>query len=394
MLKETHKFTPWMITFVLCALVSLPPARAQSSAQPPSQEEVSEYVREVLAFPDTVHLDAGPIHDSQFADFYNATVTANTPPSTRTKTLNVALSKNRDFLFIGSLFDVNADFRTSAISQVRQGLEIPADMEVSIGEPSPSLYAAFNRVPVKLHNAARELSTDIYLTSDKHTLMVGLLFPIRALPRPDIIESISLTNAPSEGPAGAPITIVEYADLQCPSCARMHEFLENVLMTRYKNQIRIFFKEFPITAIHNWALTGALASKCVQEIRPDAYVRYRTLVFQGQSKITSVNAKNALLDAGTTVGIDKEKLDACIGSPETKALLEQDTREGKLLEISTTPTFIVNGRIIVGMPNEAYLYKILDASLEHKQSDTAFAPKAGCSAEGAQPTPCTVPPAK
>lgn len=393
--RKTHKFALWMIILVFCSSVCLLPAKAQSNAQPPSNEEVLEYVRSVLAFPETVHLDAGPISDLQFADFYTATVTANTPPSTKTKTLHVSLSKNRDFLLIGNLLEVKADFQTSAMSQVKQGLELPSEMEISIGAPSPSLYSAFYKVPVVVHNGTREISTDIYLTSDKRTLMIGLLFPIRALPRPEILGSISLTNTPSEGPTGAPITIVEFADLQCPSCARMHEFMENVLMARYKNQIRISFKEFPITAIHNWAWTAALASKCVHEIRPDAYVRYRSLVFQQQSKITAVTAKNALLDAGTTVGIDKEKLDACIGSPEPKSLVEQDTREGKLLEISTTPTLVVNGRIIVGMPTEAYFYKVVDAALAHKQSDVVFSPKAGCSAEGPQSSaPCPVLPAK
>jgi protein-disulfide isomerase len=392
MLRKTHEFTPWMIIFVLCSSVCLLPARAQSNADPPSRQEVVEYVRELLAFPKAVQLDAGSISDLPFAKFYNATVTANTPPSTKTKTLNVLLSKDREFFVVGQLYEVNADFQTSAIPQVRNILEVPPDMDISIGAPSPSLYSAFYKVPVVLRNATRELSTDIYLTTDRRTLVVGLLFPIRALPRPEILKSISLTNTPSEGPNDAPITIVEFADLQCSACARMHEFLENALMSRYKNEIRISFKEFPVIAIHNWAWTAALASKCVYEIRPEAFLRYRSLVFQEQSTIKAANANRALLDAGRTVGVDEEKLSACIESPRPKSLVEQDTREGKLLEISTTPTLVVNGRILVGMPDESYFYKVLDAALTHKQTETVFSPKAGCNVGGEQPSaPCVVP---
>lgn len=378
MLKKTHDFMPWMIIFVLCSSVCSLSAKAQSQAHSPSRQEIVEYVREVLAFPPTVQLHAGPIRDLPFTDFYNAIVTANSPPSTAAKTLNVALSRDREFFIVGNLYKIKADFRKSAIADIRETLKVPRGMKISIGAPSRSLYSAFYRVPVVLGNGTREASTDIYLTSDKRTLVVGMIFPIRALPRPAILKSISLADTPSQGPAGAPITIVEFADLQCPACARMHEFLEKVLMTRYKNKIRIFFKEFPVIAIHDWALTAAIASKCVYEIRPEAFVRYRSLVFQGQSQITAVNARRMLLNTGKTIGIHEATLDACIRSPRPRSLVEQDIREGKLLEISTTPTFIVNGRIVVGMPNKVYLYKVLDAALRHKRSETVLPSKAGC----------------
>ena len=378
MLKKTCEFMPWMIIFVFCSSVCSLPARAQSNAHPPSRQEMLEYAREVLAFPQTVELHVGPIRDLPFADFYDATVTANSSASATTKTFNVALSRDREFFIAGDLYKVNADFRRSAIAEIRQTLKVPPGMQLSIGAPSRGLYSAFYKVPVVLRNGTREVSTNIYLTSDRRTLVVGLIFPVRALPRPAILKSISLTNTPSQGLNGAPITIVEFADLQCPECAQAHEFLENVLIPRYKSKIQIFYKEFPIIAIHDWAWTAAIASKCVYEIRPEAYVGYRSLVFQEQSKITAVNARRALLDAGKTIGINEAELGACIASPRPKSLVEQDIQEGKLLEISTTPTFVVNERIVVGMPNKAYLYKVLDAALSHKQSETVLSSKAGC----------------
>ena len=49
------------------------------------------------------------------------------------------------------------------------------------------------------------------------------------------------------------MTIVEYADLECPTCARMHEFLETKVVPRYGNKVRIVFKEFPLP-MHDWSI--------------------------------------------------------------------------------------------------------------------------------------------
>ena len=386
MLKKTPEFMPWMIIFVLCWSMYSLSAKAQTTDQPPSREELLGYAREILAFPPAVQLHAEPLADMPFADFYQAVVTANKPGSTRMKTFNVALSRDRGFFIAGDLYKVSADFQTSAVGEVKKALNVPPGMEISLGAPSRGLYSAFYEVPVALHEGARDVSTNIYLTSDRHTLVVGLIFPIHALPRPGILNSISLTNTPSQGSDGAPITIVEFADLQCPECARMHAFFNDVLIPKYGNKIRIFYKEFPIVAIHNWAWNAAIASKCVYEIRPDAFLRFRTLVFQKQSTITAATAKSALLDAGEAVGVKQAELGACLEKPDAKSLVEQDVREGKLLEVATTPTLEVNGRIVVGMPDEKYLYKVLDDALSHKQPETVLPPQPGCHVD----EPCKV----
>lgn len=369
MLKKVNKavFLGRMAIVLLCVLSYPLITRAQSIQPAPSSEEILGYVRGQLAFPKTVSLGAGPIRASQFPGFYQTTITAGAGP--KAKTWNVALSNNRDFLIVGDLFEAGPDFQKTAAAEVKQTFNIPSDMDISIGQPESGVYSAFYRVPVVVRTKTQQQSTDIFLTKDRQALVVGLIFPIRARPRPEVLKSISLTDAAVQGPNDAPITIIEYGDLQCPACARMHEFMEKDLIPRYSGKVRIVFKEFPLVALHNWAWTGAIASKCVYQIDPKQFVEYRSSVFQRQLEITAADVKSSLLQVAKTVGVDVPKLSACIDDQTPKSLVDQDVREGKLLEISTTPTFVVNGRIVAGMPEKDYFYKIIDDALAPTQTE-------------------------
>jgi protein-disulfide isomerase len=254
-------------------------------------------------------------------------------------------------------------------------------MEVSVGQPRDSIYSDFYKASVEIRKDTQQQSTDIFLTRDRHTLVVGMVFPIEARPRPEILNSISLADAATQGPNDAPITILEYADLQCPACARMHEFLENELIPKYEGKVRILFKEFPLVSIHNWAWTGAISNKCVSELAPKRFVAYQSSVFQRQTDITPANVRSSLLQIATTVGIDTSKLSSCIDNQTPKSLIEEDIREGKLLEISTTPTFVVNGRIVAGMPEKSYFYKIIDDALARNMADGGLATHASCACD-------------
>ena len=97
-------------------------------------------------------------------------------------------------------------------------------------------------------------------------------------PRDDIVRLISLKDQPAQGPASAPVTLVEYSDLECPVCAKLQEELENEIVPKYGDKLRVVFKEFPLVSIHDWALNGAIAAQCVYQIDPSKYVAFRSAV--------------------------------------------------------------------------------------------------------------------
>ena len=72
------------------------------------------------------------------------------------------------------------------------------------------------------------------------------------------------------GPANAPVLIVGFDDLECPYCAKMHAQLFPALTQRYKNQMQIVYRDFPLDQ-HPWAMRAAIDANCVGAQSPVGY---------------------------------------------------------------------------------------------------------------------------
>ena len=194
-------------------------------------------------------------------------------------------------------------------------------------------------------------------------MVEGSLFNFGGDSRELILRLISLHDQASQGPANAPVTLVEYSDLECPVCATLHEELETQIVPKYGDKLRVVFKEFPLVNIHDWALTAAIAAQCVYQIDPSQYVAFRSAVYKDQASVTGDHARDMLLHFGAEAGVDNVKLAACIDSKSTRPRVETNMEEGNALGVSSTPTSFVNGRIIVGAPPAADFFKLIDESM-------------------------------
>jgi protein-disulfide isomerase len=255
------------------------------------------------------------------------------------------------------------------IRYVRERYNIPEQVKLTVGPFQDSPFADFYQTTVTLDDGKQKNSQKFFLSRDGRYMVEGTIFNLNGNPRTDIEKSISLEDQPMQGSARAPVTIVEYADLQCPTCAELHEFLEKQVAPKYGEKVRIAFKEFPLANIHNWALTAALASECVYQMKPEAFVAYRALVFQDQKTLDSVakddgaKALDPLLDLGERAGVDRAKLASCVNSGASMSRVEESVREGQMLGVARTPTSFVNGRVVVGKPEPAEFFKIVDEAL-------------------------------
>ena len=147
--------------------------------------------------------------------------------------------------------------------------------------------------------------------------MEGSIFNLGGDPRDDIVRLISFKDQPEQGPASAPVTLVEYSDLECPVCAKFQEELENEIVPKYGDKLRVVFKEYPLVSIHDWALNGAIAAQCVYQIDPSKYVAFRSAVYKGQATVTGDNSRDMLLHFGAEAGVDNMKLAACIDAKQS-----------------------------------------------------------------------------
>jgi protein-disulfide isomerase len=324
-------------------------------------EKIVSYVRQRYGIPDTVKITVAPFQASIFPGFLASTLT--TDDGKQARDTNVFLTNDRHYLILGFLFALGADPKGEIVQHVREQFKVPEATDLSVGPFHNSGLPNFWATTVAADNGKQKQSQDFYLTRDNRVLVLGNILDLGLDLRREALRTIVTTNQPTQGSAHAPVTIVEYADLECPSCARLHEFFEKELLPKYGDKVRIIFKEFPLP-MHEWSQTAAIANECVYQIKPEAYAPYRTLVFQNQATINVANVRDTLLGYADQVGVDRLRLAGCLDSKASLPRVEEGTREAKRLEISSTPTCFINGRMLLGYPSAEAYYSAIDAALK------------------------------
>ena len=157
---------------------------------------------------------------------------------------------------------------------------------------------------------------------------------------------LDIKDAPSNGRPGALITVVEFADFQCPVCKQLHDALRGVL-PNYP-QVEFIFKDFPLEQVHPWARTGAIAGRCAYQQDPKAFWKLYDSLYDHQDLISAENAWAKMVDYAGQAGLNVDTYKACMTSKEATAAVDTSIANGKLMDVSSTPTLFVNGRRIIG----------------------------------------------
>ena len=148
------------------------------------------------------------------------------------------------------------------------------------------------------------------------------------------------SDAPSRGPAAAPVTLVEFSDYQCPFCKRAHDTVEQ-LVAAYPKDIRLIFMDYPLP-MHNRAAAAAEAARCAGE--QGKYWEYGDNLMKTAGDISDDNLKQRATD----ISLDAAAFESCISSTKHEPAVQSDFTEGNRVGVSGTPTFFINGRMIVG----------------------------------------------
>jgi len=253
--------------------------------------------------------------------------------------------------------------REKIIRYVRDRFSIPDSVKITMTDLRESIYPDFLETTIVLDDGKDKRWQPLFISKNMRYLVEGSIFNLGGDPRQDIVRLISLQDQPTQGPANAPVTLVEYSDLACPVCVHLQEELETDIVPKYGNKLRVVFKEFPLVSIHDWALTGAIAAQCTYQIDPSKYVAFRSVVFKNQESLTAEHARDMLLHFGAEAGVDNMKLAACIDSRDSLSRVEANMREGEALGIGQTPTSFINGRTFVGAPPSTDIYKLIDEAM-------------------------------
>ncbi len=162
---------------------------------------------------------------------------------------------------------------------------------------------------------------------------------------------------PSFGPEDAPITIIEFSDYECPYCQR--HFLETAgpILENYEGQIRLIFKDFPLTNIHPNAVSAAAAALCSKE--QDAYWDFHDLLFEGSLGLNS----DAYSGYAEFLNLNSTSFEECVSSERYVAKVNENLNYGASLGIRSTPTFFINGIPLVGAQPYEVFAQVIDSEL-------------------------------
>lgn len=345
----------------ILALTGLLRSPAAAVDDPSARERIAHHIRERFGLLDNVRLTVQPLREFANPDFLQTTVVVE--DGTQKRPQNILLTRDKRFMFIGNAVSLGENPNTEIAEQVRKEFKIPRASQIQAGPLHPSPIPGLMATTVTVTDGKQKQQQDFFVTRDSSYLLLASPFDLTVDPRQQALRAIVTAGHPAKGPASAPVTIVEYADLQCAACARMHEFIERELLPKYGSKVRVVFKEFPIAAIHDWALAGSIANQCAFQIKPEAYADYRALIMKNQGAMSAANARERLIDLGTQVGIDRLQLSACLDSKATMARVEQNFQEGQAIGVQSTPTTFVNGRKVIGTPPADVFFKIVDEAL-------------------------------
>jgi protein-disulfide isomerase len=172
------------------------------------------------------------------------------------------------------------------------------------------------------------------------------------------VYQISTDDQPSRGALNAPVTLVEFTDFQCPSCAAMQPVLERITAEYGEQRVRLVVRDFPLQQ-HANAFKAAEAAEAARA--QGKYWEYAKLLFANQQALDVSKLK----EYATQIGLDRAKFDAMIDSGQLSPKVQSDLNEGNRLGINATPSFFVNGRPLEERSYEA-LKAMIDAALKEK----------------------------
>lgn len=161
----------------------------------------------------------------------------------------------------------------------------------------------------------------------------------------DQVKEIALEDSPSKGNPGAPVVLVEFADFQCPACRAARPVVEEALK-KHDGNARFVFKHFPLS-MHPFAEKAARGARAAQA--QGKFWEMYGLLFDNQERLSP-----AVMDElAKGLGLDMAKFQKDLDSEAMADAVARDRKQGERLDIQSTPTLYINGRLFPATPDFA-----------------------------------------
>ncbi|MGB0065775.1 MAG: thioredoxin domain-containing protein [Terracidiphilus sp.] len=274
---------------------------------------------------------------------------------------------------------------------VRSDFDLPADDTVIIGARKPSSFTGYETLPIIITRRGTVQQFDFLISNDNTKLVHMDSMDLTK----DPANAIPIEGRPMRGNPNAKVTIVNFDDLECPYCGRMHQQLFPATSDRYKDLVRFVYKDFPLTEIHPWAMHAAVDANCLAAQSSSVYWDYVDYLHSHGQEVNGEDGNPAKSTAAldriarqeATVGkLDSAALDACIAKQD-QTQIKASMQLAESMGIQGTPAIFINGEKIDGAVPTEQLWIVIDRALrsvgENPPSSPAAKPAPAATGQGA-----------
>jgi protein-disulfide isomerase len=254
----------------------------------------------------------------------------------------------------------------------RRGVTVEALLEQEVNtritpvtEPEVNAFVAANRNRIQGDPEGLKPQIRAFLANQRagaqrqafvETLRGKASVDVRLEPPPIFRADVAPIGA-SQGPATAPVTIVEFSDFHCPFCRAVKPTMAQVL-AKYGDQVRHVYRHFPLDSIHPQARRAAEASWCADQ--QGKFWPYHDRLYAGGSDASPAT----LTRIATESGLDLAAFEACLAGDQARAAVQRDVEDGAEHGVSGTPGFFINGRFLSGNQPMQNFVAIIDEELK------------------------------
>jgi protein-disulfide isomerase len=263
---------------------------------------------------------------------------------------------------------------------VRHLWVLDPELKVSISDPKPAAdLPGFKEVTVRVAQGQASQQVMLLVSNDGAKIIEGNVYGAGSNPYKANLDKLKTQFQPSLGTPGAPVVLVEFSDMQCPHCKEEAKTIRENLIQIYPKQVRLYFKDFPLTSIHPWAKAAAMAGRCVFHNNASSFWDYHDWIFAQQDAITPENLRDKVMEwAKGQKDIDSLQLGRCIDDKATEKEVEASAEEAVALQVDGTPTLFINGRRLPAGPDWNTLKRVIDNEIKYQETAKDAGEDCGC----------------
>lgn len=166
------------------------------------------------------------------------------------------------------------------------------------------------------------------------------------------------------GDENAPVTLVNFSDLQCGACAAYDGIINPLLASYDDSEVQYVYRHFPLRAIHANADLAAQALEAAARL--GEFEEMKTEIFLNQAQwaqLSTEEAREVFIGYAESLDLDVDEFEELLDSDEVKSKVERDYQSGVAIGVNATPTFVLNGRVIANPSSQDEFRALIDAEL-------------------------------